>query len=76
MQQFVCPMCLEVKPGTDDPNHANHVAFGEAVCSEVCHHLAYSLDRYTPYLSIVHDVGPERRPDDDRYQLPLHLNSS
>lgn len=53
----ICPVCLEQPLETDDPNNANWVALGEAVCSQECHTAAYDLEKYMPYDSIIHDVG-------------------
>lgn len=57
---FRCPNCGGSMP-TADVNDATHVALGEVVCSSICHTEYYSLER--------------RMIPDERYQLPLHLES-
>lgn len=48
-RKHLCPICKLPKLDTQDPNHSEWVALGEAVCSRQCHEEAYDLVRHVQY---------------------------
>lgn len=45
VQLYKCPICLKFTLLSEDPQDAEWVALGEAVCGPACHEEAYSLFR-------------------------------
>lgn len=55
IQLYRCPICMKFTLLSEDPNDAEWVALGEAVCGPACHAEAYSLMRESqPSLQLHH----------------------